>query len=377
MSSEELQLFIYHCQNGSNVELKCFDGNTLWATQKQIAAIFGIGVGGINKHINHILESGELDNSVISKMEITASDNKDYDDVLHYNLDMIIAVGYRVNSAKATQFRIWATKILKEYLIKGFVMDDEKLKDPSSDRYFKELLERVKEIRASEKVFYKQVRDIYATAVDYEQNKQEKYVKNFFAGIQNKLLYAITGKTAAELILERHDRNKKNFGLTSFKGNRIIQGDVLISKNYLNDRELDHLTSLVNLLLDYLDLQTRRGFKMTIEDWIKKTDDVVKSAEYPILQGYGSVSHEYMEQKIKEDYKIFNDNRKLEEEKQAREEAISETLKEIKEHIRNRRKIPQCKQRDKTTQEILKDNPELEHQDNYEFDIMLDEIVKK
>lgn len=213
MSSEELQLLIYQCQNGSNVELKSFDSETMWATQEQIATLFDIDRTGIGRHIKNIFSCGELDEkSNVQKLHIANSDKP----VCHYNLNVILSVGYRADSKKAVQFRIWATKILREYLIKGFVMDDEKLKDLSSDRYFKELLERVKEIRASEKVFYKQVLDIYTTAVDYEQNKQEKYVKNFFAGIQNKLLYAITGKTTAELILERHDRNKKKLRIDKF-----------------------------------------------------------------------------------------------------------------------------------------------------------------
>ena len=203
MSSKELQLFIYQCQNGSNVELKYFDSETMWATQEQIATLFDIDRTGIGRHIQNIFSCGELDEkSNVQKLHIANSDKPVY----HYNLNVILSVGYRVDSKKAVQFRIWATKILKEYLIKGFVMDDEKLKDPNNKSYFKELLERVREIRASEKLFYQQVRDIYATATDYQDRKNDKDVQTFFAEVQNKLLYAITDKTAAEIVVERHNK---------------------------------------------------------------------------------------------------------------------------------------------------------------------------
>ena len=329
MSEEELQLLIYQSQNGSNVELKCFDKDTLWATQKQIATIFGVENNTINEHIKNILSSNELDNSVIRNFRITASDGKNYN-VLHYNLDMIIAVGYRVNSAKATQFRIWATKILREYLIKGFVLNDNQLKNPNNKIYFKELLERVKEIRASEKLFYQQVKDIYTTATDYEIRKGEQEVINFFANIQNKLIYAITGQTAAELIASRYDKNDKNFGLTNWEGSIVRKRDIYISKNYLNDKELQLLKNIVNTLLDYMETQAVREIPMTLEDWKNETDDVIRMLKFPLLQDFGKVSHETMKLTVDKDYIEFDNERKRIEKRKSENEIIRETINDIR-----------------------------------------------
>lgn len=329
MSEEELQLLIYQSQNGSNVELKCFDKDTLWATQKQIATIFGVENNTINEHIKNILSSNELDNSVIRNFRITASDGKNYN-VLHYNLDMIIAVGYRVNSAKATQFRIWATKILREYLIKGFVLNDNQLQNPNNKLYFKELLERVKEIRASEKLFYQQVKDIYTTATDYEIRKGEQEVINFFANIQNKLIYAITGQTAAELIASRYDKNDKNFGLTNWEGSVVRKKDIYISKNYLNDKELRLLKNIVNTLLDYMETQALREIPMTLEDWKNETDDVIRMLKFPLLQDFGKVSHETMKLTVDKDYDEFDNERKRIDKQKAENEAIRETIRDIR-----------------------------------------------
>lgn len=329
MSEEELKLLIYSCQNGENVELKCFDKDTLWATQKQIATIFGVENNTINEHIKNILSSNELDNSVIRNFRITASDGKNYN-VLHYNLDMIIAVGYRVNSAKATQFRIWATKILREYLIKGFAMDDERLKDPNNKPYFKELLERVKEIRTSEKLFYQQVKDIYTTATDYEIRKGEQEVINFFANIQNKLIYAITEQTAAELIVSRYNKNDANFGLTNWEGSIVRKRDIYISKNYLNDKELQLLKNIVNTLLDYMETQALREIPMTLEDWKNETNDVIRMLKFPLLQDNGKVSHETMKLTVDKDYDEFDNERRRIDKQKAENEIIRETIKDIR-----------------------------------------------
>ena len=329
MSSEELQLFIYQFKNGSNVELKCFDGNTLWATQKQIALLFDCDVHNVMQHLTNIFSTGELvESSVCKNFLQTATDGKNYN-TKHYNLDAIIAVGYRVNSAKATQFRIWATKILKEYLIKGFVMDDEKLKDPNNKSYFKELLERVREIRASEKLFYQQVRDIYATATDYQTRKNDQDVRTFFAEVQNKLLYAITDKTAAEIVVERHNKKDNNFGTTHYEWGKVRKGDVFIAKNYLTEKELKLLKLLVNLLLDHMETQAEREIPMTINDWKQETEDIIRISKYPLLQNRGSISHEEMKELVEKDYNDFDLERNHKELEKAREEAIEESRKEV------------------------------------------------
>jgi len=377
MSSEELQLFIYQCQNGSNVELKCFDKDTLWATQQQIATIFGVDRSVVVKHIQNVIETAELnENQVCAKFAQTATDGKTYN-VLHYNLDMIIAVGYRVNSTKATQFRIWATKILKEYLIKGFVMDDEKLKDPNNKSYFKELLERVREIRASEKLFYQQVRDIYATATDYQDRKNDKDVQTFFAEVQNKLLYAITDKTAAEIVVERHNKKDNNFGTTHYAGSKVRKGDVFIAKNYLTEKELKLLKLLVNLLLDHMETQAEREIPMTIDDWKQETEDIIRVSKYPLLQNCGNISNKEMKELVEKDYNNFDSERKKKEYEKAREEAIEESRKEIIEFIKNKKRIKKNNiEKNKTTQEILKDNPELETNENNDFEVVLEKTIK-
>ncbi|MEN9781989.1 MAG: hypothetical protein RL208_139 [Pseudomonadota bacterium] len=330
---KEMNLIIYQGKDGARVDLKSSDFETMWATQKQMSEIFDVEVPAISRHISNILNDCELSTSVISKMEITASDGKRYN-VEHYNLDMIIAVGYRVNSAKATQFRIWATKILKEYIVKGFAMDDERLKDPSKNQYFKELLERVKEIRASEKLFYQQVKDIYATAIDYEEKKHSEEVQLFFKKTQNKLLHAITNKTAAELIIERHNVKDENFGCTNWSGSIVRKGDICIAKNYLTKKELKLLTSLVDQLLDHLEDQITNEKTMTLKDWELYTDELIEFKRYKLLKNAGSISSEDMKTRIDNDYKVFDDNRKNKEKEKAEKEAL-EDIKEIEKEVAN------------------------------------------
>jgi hypothetical protein len=329
----DINILIYEGKNGARVELKPGEGlDTIWATQKQIAEIFEVQIPAISKHISNILEDKELENSVVSKMEITASDGKNYN-VEHYNLDMIIAVGYRINSARATQFRIWATKILKEYIIKGFAMDDERLKDPQKNQYFRELLDRVREIRASEKLFYQQVRDIYATAIDYKEKKSTKEVQKFFATIQNKLLYAVTGKTAAELIVERANISDENFGLTSWSGSIVRKGDICIAKNYLDKNEFDLLKSLINQLLEYLEGQTLKNKPITIGEWQEKTSKLIEFNDYELLQNAGSVGSDIMKKMVEEKYEEFDKNRQTKEEEEAKKEAIKD-LKAIEQEVK-------------------------------------------
>ncbi len=330
-------VLIYQGKNGTRVELKSSDGyDTILATQKQMAMLFDVEIPAIIKHIKHIYETAELkENQTTSILEVVQFEGEKEVKraIKHYNLDMIIAVGYRVNSAKATQFRIWATKILKEYIVKGFAMDDERLKDPKTNQYFKELLERVKEIRASEKLFYQQVRDVYATAIDYEEKKQHEDVILFFKTVQNKLIYSITNKTAAELVAERHNTNDGNFGLTSWEGSIVRKKDILSSKNYLTQKELKALNALVNSLLDYLERQTEMEKAITLKDWEIYTDKLISFNEYPVLQNGGTISHDKMQKITESDYEIFDNNRKKIIKKEAEKEAI-EDLKVIEKEVK-------------------------------------------
>ena len=339
----EMNVFIYQGKSGTRVELKSSDTETMWATQEQISAIFETDRSVITKHIANIINDGELiEDSVCAIFAHTASDGKKYN-VKHYNLDMIIAVGYRVNSAKATQFRIWATKILKEYIIKGFAMDDERLKDPKTNQYFRELLERVRDIRSSEKLFYQQVKDIYTTAIDYEEKKKSREVSDFFAEVQNKLHYAITGYTAAELIVKRHDVNDENFGLTNFKGSKVRLSDICIAKNYYTEKELKLLSLVVNSLLDHLELQSQLQVAIKLKDWSDFTDNLIKFNKLKPLDGKGGVSNNDMQTIVKNNYDIYDAKRKDTEKEIATKEAIEDLKnieKEVKEILRKKRQTP-------------------------------------
>jgi len=294
------EFLLYTTPNGKvKVEIFLRDEN-LWLTQKRMADLFGVGIPAVNKHLKNIFESGELqEDSVISILEITAEDGKKYL-TKFYNLDAIISVGYRVNSRQATHFRIWATQILKEYIIKGFAMDDERLKNPNNifgKDYFEEQLARIRDIRSSERRFYKKITDIYAQcSIDYDPN--EEITKQFFATVQNKLHFAMTGKTAAEIIHGRVDSTKTNMGLTVWKNSpkgKIRESDVVIAKNYLNEKELDYLNRIVTMYLDYAEMQAQKGIAMRMEDWVKKLDAFLQFNETEILQDKGKVSHEVAE----------------------------------------------------------------------------------
>jgi hypothetical protein len=332
----EMNIIIYEGKQGTRVDLKSNDFETMWATAKQVAEIFDCGEDNVRLHIKNIYKDVELlenqtteDYSVVQlegEKEVKRS-------IKHYNLDVIIAVGYRVNSAKATQFRIWATKILKEYIIKGFAMDDERLKDPSRNQYFRELLERVREIRTSEKIFYQQVKDIYATAIDYEEKKNSQDVRNHFAEVQNKLHYAITGYTAAELVIARHSIDDKNFGLTSWAGLIVRQGDICIAKNYYIEKEIQQLKLVVNQLLDYLEMQTLKNIPITLNEWRDFTDKLILFLDLKLLNDKGGISNNAMKSIIKKDYKIFDKKRKENEREKAKKEAI-EDLKKIQKEVK-------------------------------------------
>lgn len=277
---EDNKLIIYKNSEGNIIVDAIYKDETLWLSQKGMSKVFDVGVPAISKHLKNIFEENELDkNSVVSKMEITADDGKSYNTEV-YSLDAIIAVGYRINSKKATEFRIWATKILKEYMTKGFALNDERFINGNKydSKYFDELLERIKTIRVSERMSYQKITDLFiATSTDYNPKSEEAYT--FFKIVQNKLHYAITGHTAAELIYNRVNAEKENMGLTTWKeapDGMIYKYDVSIAKNYLNEDELKKLNNLTNFFLDYAESMAEENQVMTMKDWINETDNLLK-----------------------------------------------------------------------------------------------------
>jgi len=305
------EFLLYTTPNGKvKVEIFLRDEN-IWLTQDKIALLFGVQRPAITKHLKNIFESGELnENSVSSILEHTADDGKTYQ-TKFYNLDAILSVGYRVNSSQATQFRIWATERLKEYIIKGFTMDDERLKNPNTifgKDYFEEQLARIRNIRSSERRMYQKVTDIYAEcSADYSPDSD--ITKQFFATVQNKLHFAITGKTAAEIIHERVGSTKTNMGLTVWKNSpkgKIRENDVVIAKNYLNEGELDHLNRIVAMYLDFAEMQAKRGILMRMNDWVAKLDAFLKFNERQILDDTGKVSHEVAEALALKEYEKYS-----------------------------------------------------------------------
>ncbi len=272
-----------------------FQDETVWLTQKLMAELFQCSSDNVSLHLKNIFKDGELEKkSVTEEFSVTASDGKQYR-TKHYNLDAIIAVGYRVNSLRATQFRQWATRVLKEFAIKGFVLDKERLKNEGflGRDYFEELLEIIREIRASERKFYQKITDIYAAALDY--NPDSLITKTFFATVQNKMHFAIHGQTASEIIMQRADKQKQYMGLTTWKKapkGKIQKSDVFIAKNYLNKDEIEALDRIVNMYLDYAEDQAKRKIPMTMEDWSKKLDAFLKFNQREILDNPGKVSSE-------------------------------------------------------------------------------------
>ena len=305
----ENNIILYSNENG-NVNINVtYQNDTFWLPQKAIAQLFGVEVPAISKHLKNIFESGELDEkSVVSILETTASDGKKYK-TSFYNLDTIIAVGYRVNSKQATQFRIWATQTLKEYIIKGFVLNDEMLKNgkPFGKDYFDELLERIREIRSSERRLYQKLGDIFEQcSADYSKNAEE--TKLFYKMVQNKLHFAITGKTAAEIIYDRADKSKDYMGLTTWKNaptGKILKSDVSIAKNYLAENEIGDLNLLVSAFLDLAEFQARRNQLMNMSDWLKRTNKFLDSNSLDILPNAGAVSHEQALEKAHQEYEQF------------------------------------------------------------------------
>ena len=287
-----------------------FENETFWLTQKKLAELFSVEVNTINYHLKEIFKTKELEeNSVIRKIRITANDGKKYM-TNFYNLDAIIAVGYRVNSYSATQFRIWATNTLKEFIIKGFVLDSERLKQGKNfgEDYFDELLEKIREIRASERRFYQKITDIYAQgSIDYDPKAPQTQL--FYQTVQNKLHWAITGYTASEIISKRANANLPNMGLTSWKNapkGKILKSDINIAKNYLTEKELKDLEEIVSMYLDYAENQAKRKILMKMNDWIQKLDSFLSFNEYGVLKDAGKISAEVAKQLALKEYSKFS-----------------------------------------------------------------------
>ncbi len=302
--------FLLYTAADGRVEVRVtFKDETAWLTQKALAELFGVKLPAISKHLKNIFESGELDaKSVVSILESTASDGKSYD-TSFYNLDVIIAVGYRVNSYQATQFRIWATKVLREFMIKGFALDDERLKRGTTTfgkDYFDELLERIREIRASERRFYQKITDIYALAVDYDA--KAPLTGQFFSTVQNKLHWAITGQTAAELIHASADASKPHMGLSTWKRapeGKILKSDVTVAKNYLSEPHVKELNRVVSAYLDLAESRAQRGILMKMSDWVAFLDGFIELSSYPVLEDKGKVSALEAKLKAASEYEVY------------------------------------------------------------------------
>jgi len=323
MKSKSQNIIIYNTPDGkSAVSLYAKDGN-IWMNQNQIAELFDTSVQNISLHTKNIIKEGELSqNSVVKDYLTTASDGKNYK-VTFYSLEMILAIGFRVRSKRGVQFRKWANENLKEFMIKGFLVDSERLKNPDGrSNYFDELLAQIRDIRSSEKVFYQKVRDLLALSSDYDSS--DKATQMFFAETQNKILYAITGKTATEIIMERADSEKKNMALTNWKGSIVRKQDIYISKNYLNKDELDSLNRFVTVFLEVAELRAKDEKNITMNFWRENIDKIIELNNKKVLQGSGSVSRKEMKEKVSQIYEIFND-------KQKKEEALLADRQDLKE----------------------------------------------
>jgi Virulence protein len=302
------QIIIYQSENNETKLEVRLENETVWLTQAHLAELFQTTKQNISLHINNILSENELDEfSVVKEYLTTASDGKKYR-TKYYNLDMIISVGYRIKSHVATKFRQWATQHIREYIVKGFVLDDERLKNPDLPfDYFDELLQRIQDIRTSEKRFYQKIMDIYATSVDYDPTSDISIL--FFKTVQNKMHWAITGKTAAEIIADRSDNKKPNMGLTNWRGTKVRKSDVGIAKNYLNEDELKNLNNLVEQYLVFAEGQAMRRIPMHMKDWIEKLHGFLALNDRNILGHAGSITHELAIKKAEDEYEKFNKKR--------------------------------------------------------------------
>ena len=333
---ERQEIIIYNTNDGkTSVSLLAKDGN-VWLSQQLMAELFDTSVPNISIHISNILKENELDaNSVIKDYLTTAADGKNYN-VTFYSLDMILAVGFRVKSKRGVQFRRWANTVLKEFMQKGFVMDDERLKNPDGrPDYYDELLERIRDIRASEKRFYQKIRDLFALSSDYDAT--DKATQMFFAETQNKLLYAVTGKTAAELIVSRADASLPNMALTTWKGKIVRKQDIYIAKNYLTENELDSLNRMVVIFLETAEFQAKERKDITIKFWRENVDGIITFNRKTLLTGKGSIGNEQMEKFVENVYEKFNTQRKQCELQQADDDDMKE-LKMLEDNIKTHKK---------------------------------------
>lgn len=304
--TEENNIIIYQTQDGkTKIDVK-IDNDTVWLNQAQIAELLQTTKQNVSLHIQNIFDEKELDEMATVKEYLTVQSEGNREvqrKIKHYNLDVIISVGYRVKSLRGTQFRIWATQILKEYMIKGFAMDDDRLKNLGGGGYWHELLERIRDIRASEKVFYRQVLDIYATSIDYDPHADTSV--DFFKKVQNKIHYAVSHQTAAEIIYSRADAQKEFMGLTTFKGKEPHLSDAIVAKNYLDEKELRTMGQIVSGYLDFAERQAERHQPMTMKDWAEHLDKILTATGEDLLQGAGSVSHQKAVSKAKDEYQKY------------------------------------------------------------------------
>ena len=326
------QIIMYQTEDGlTKIDVKV-ENDTVWLNQDQMAELFQRDKSTISRHIKNIFEEGELNKeSVVAKIATTAADGKTYD-VEYYSLDVIISVGYRVKSLRGTQFRIWANRVLKEYLIKGFAMNDDLLKSSGGGDYFKELLERIRDIRSSERVFYRQILDIYATSIDYDKNAETSIL--FFKTVQNKMHFAVSGHTAPEIIYLRADSSKPFMGLTNFKGKRPQKSEIATAKNYLNEQELKELNAITSAYLDFAELQALRRKTMTMRDWIAKLDDFLHMSDSEILQSAGTISHEMALEKAQGEYRKY---------KKQNQDELSQVEKDFLDSVKKTQKLLESK----------------------------------
>lgn len=324
---EENKIIIYTTEDGQvDIEVR-LENENVWLTQNAMAELFDTTKQNISLHIKNIFEENELnENSVVKENLTTASDGKNYK-TKFYNLDLIISVGYRVKSVRGTQFRIWANKLIKEYLIKGYNLNVKRFKNNGGGTYFEEVLEKIRDIRSSEKVFWRKILDIYATSVDYDA--KDERTKEFFKTVQNKMHYAVHGNTAAEVIYNRVDSKKENIGLTSFKGNMPTKSETEIAKNYLSKEELDMLNRMVSAYLDVAEINALNMHPMTMRDWIGELDGFLTMTHKEILEGAGKISHEKALKKAHEEYDEYMKSHLTQAEKDYLE-IMGEDLKKLK-----------------------------------------------
>ena len=328
------EIIIYKTDDGKvSIALMSADG-MVWLNQMQMAQLFATSKQTISYHINNILKDKELSkDSVVKEFLTTASDGKPYS-VEHYSLNMVLAIGYRIKGVRGTQFRQWATRNLSEFLVKGFIIDTDRLKNPDGrPDYFDELLNKIRDIRASEKRFYQKLRDLFALSSDYDAT--DKATQMFYAETQNKLLYAVTSHTAAELIVARADADKPNMGLTSWKGSIVRKQDIIIAKNYLSEVEIDKLNRLVTIFLESAELRVQERKDLTIDFWRANVDSMLSFQNQQVLIGPGSVSNQVMETKVRSVYDIFDKRRKTFEAIQADKDDMAQ-LKELEAELKNR-----------------------------------------